>query len=268
MYSGWLLTNTSGALFGAHQKIDKLARRSLKHDANFPKLAQILHFEGINGPDGIIKKSPGKNQPSHFFDPSAHNHDNSEIIDFIKYHFTELTDALENGSNVESAYQAAWIAHALVDGMTPAHHYPYHQELEKLRGSGAETRDTIANKLIIKGDTKRQTVRKNWDYWGAKGLFTNHYMFEFGVSSAILFSKLKFPKIENLAQINNQTELIDFFNLQVSKINELALYDKFMLHGWTPKLARQSRNLLLPIIVYSVASIWQSALDNSQKAQK
>ena len=73
-------------------------------------------------------------------------------------------------NNEKAAFEAAWFAHALVDGLTPAHHYPYEEELESLRGADKESRDSIKEKLIIKGDTRKETLKKNWLMWGAKGL--------------------------------------------------------------------------------------------------
>jgi hypothetical protein len=60
MYSGTTLTPISGRLFGAHQKIDRVARKSfesLTPKAEFPAIKEILHFEGVNGPDAIKRKS-------------------------------------------------------------------------------------------------------------------------------------------------------------------------------------------------------------------
>jgi len=55
MYSGMTFTRFSGRLMGAHQKIDRVARRHLTLllgvDEFFPSTSQILHSEGTNGPD-------------------------------------------------------------------------------------------------------------------------------------------------------------------------------------------------------------------------
>ena len=72
MYSGWLLTNYSGQIIGAHQKFNRVAYRQLKllqPELQLPALKLIQHFEGRNGPDGLKLKSPGHNEPHHFYDP-------------------------------------------------------------------------------------------------------------------------------------------------------------------------------------------------------
>ena len=84
MWSGSLLTNYSGALTGAHQRIDRLAFRYIRAQDSrriFPKLKDILHFEGKNGPDGIKAKSPAQDEPWHYFNP--YNKADSDVINFI-----------------------------------------------------------------------------------------------------------------------------------------------------------------------------------------
>ena len=62
------------AWFGAHQKIDRVARNHLAdifegRGYYFPKTWQILKFEGLNGPDGIKRKTPGQDELWHYYDP-------------------------------------------------------------------------------------------------------------------------------------------------------------------------------------------------------
>ena len=67
MYSGTTLRTKSGRMMGVHQRIDRVARRHIEeflpHNINFPSSRQILHFEGLNGPDGIKRKSPACDEP-------------------------------------------------------------------------------------------------------------------------------------------------------------------------------------------------------------
>src|ERR1700704_2913005 len=152
MYSGTTLTPISGRLFGAHQKIDRLSRNSLrdlaKHDAAFPGARAILHFEGVNGPDAIKRKSPARDEPWHFMSPfdSA----DTQLVDAITGHYDPLVAALKSKENERAAFEAAWLAHALVDGLTPAHHYPYEEKLVELSsGRGIDDRNTISKKLFL-----------------------------------------------------------------------------------------------------------------------
>ena len=134
MYSGSTLTNRSGNLAGAHQKLDRIARKSLadllKQNTNFPATKLILHFEGKNGPDSAKIKLDGEHAPWHFFDPF--DTDDSALVKLIIGHKKNLVKSLKANNLERAAFEASWMAHAIVDGLTPAHHYPFEEELEKL----------------------------------------------------------------------------------------------------------------------------------------
>ena len=94
MYSGTTLHGKSGNLVGAHQKFDRVARRfvtKLRGDGAFPPIGEILHFEGNNGPDGIKRKSPGNDEPWHFWNPADENDD--DLLGYIQQHYDSLVIA-------------------------------------------------------------------------------------------------------------------------------------------------------------------------------
>src|SRR5262245_16037931 len=135
MYSGTTLRNASGRIMGAHQKLDRVARRALESitpGSEFPAIKDILHFEGKNGPDGIKRKSPAQDEPWHYYDPI--NPDDNKLIEMITLHGSNLTKALRDKNTEKAAFEAAWQAHAIADGLTPAHHYPLKEKLESMRG--------------------------------------------------------------------------------------------------------------------------------------
>ena len=124
----------SGELIGTHQKLDKTARWLLnKHlpiaQKKFPSIDEILHFEGIRGPDGLKRKSPGVDEPEHFIQPGK---DDGVLIGYIRDHYYNLVQALKNKNPERAAFEAAWMAHAITDGLTPAHHYPYRKVVDEL----------------------------------------------------------------------------------------------------------------------------------------
>ena len=129
MYSGTTLTKFSGRVFGAHQNIDRVARRHLAKllpdNSAFPSIRQILHFEGINGPDGIKRKSPAVDEPWHYYNPF--DRADTKLIELIQSHYANLVAALKANNQERAGFEAAWLAHAIVDGLTPAHHYPYEE---------------------------------------------------------------------------------------------------------------------------------------------
>lgn len=263
MYSGTTFRESSGNLLGAHQKIDRVARVSLEDalpDTTFPSIKEILHFEGKNGPDGIKRKSPAQDEPWHYYDPMDPN--DTALIDMIQTHHDNLVKALRKGSTEKAAFEAAWLAHAVVDGLTPAHHFPLHEFLEEMRGEGLETRTSLRDKLIIRqhGDTGRQLLSKNWRYWGAKGIMTTHGLFEWGVAVTIAPMRLKAgrPSGNDLVRVRGEG-IVPIFKEAANYIYGLKMYERFQKQGWTRKLAKETREELVPLITRIVTLAWYSA---------
>ena len=269
MYAGTTLRNSSGRIIGAHQKLDRVSRRALAMlvaDESFPGIKEILHFEGKNGPDGIKSKSPARDEPWHYYNPEDPT--DTRLIEMIELHSKNLTKALKNGENEKAAFEAAWLAHALVDGLTPAHHYPLAEHLEELRGEGNETRTSIKDKLIVRGagDSVPTILAKNWKYWGAGGAMTTHGTFEWGVATIIAPLRLKagYPTTAQCRGVV-KTGIVPIFKSYVKEIHALKMYDRYMRKGWTNRLAREVRETLAPILVRVVALAWYEAWQKAQK---
>ncbi len=268
MYSGTTLTRMSGRVLGAHQKIDRVARKQLANllpnDELFPASSKILHFEGKNGPDAIKRKSPAKDEPWHYFNPFDDT--DNKLLELIKNHYDKLVAELKAGNKERSAFEAAWLAHALVDGLTPAHHYPYEEKLKELRGgAGIETRTSIKAKWIIPGDTRGAIMKNNWKMWGAKGLIMTHAMFEMGIATIIAplsFGELNM-KTEDIKKIQ-AAGITDWFRQIAREVAVLDMYENYYQKGWTPKLAWQVRHKLGPMLISTVALAWYSALVDSK----
>jgi len=263
MYSGLTITNRSGNLMGAHQKIDRAALCLLDKTVNtkhFPSRKVILYFEGKNGPDGIKSKSPAQNEPWHFYDPF--DPDDDSLVEDIRDHYNNLVAELKADNFERAGFEASWLAHAMVDGLTPAHHYPYEEELMSLRnGEGNETRNTLREKLIMKGDKPTEIVRNNWQAWGIKGFMISHSTFELGC--AALIAPLNYKKLELTTQDLNHAKKIgveQVFEQAARRIALLNLYDEYMRYGWTVHLAKQVRDNLIPEMIKSVTTAWYLAL--------
>lgn len=262
MYSGTTLRKGSGGLIGAHQKIDRVARRQLTTlvpaHVNFPHIKDILHFEGHNGPDGVKRKSPARDEPWHYIDPQRPHE--GDLLVHINDHLANLIDALTNDNYERASFEAAWLAHAIVDGLTPAHHYPLEAKLEELRGEGLETRTTIRSKVILPGETSRERIKNNWEYWGAKGVMTTHFMFEWGVATTIATLKMNYarPTADQRIRVERQG-VEELFLDSLRHIDHLKMHDLFQKKGWTRQLARQTRLELAPTIVRTVTLAWYYA---------
>ena len=115
---------------------NRIARRNFNTlpgvHKGFPGIREILHFEGNNGPDGIKRKSPSVDEPWHYIDPE--NADDRELLEMILDHQHNLAMALKHNNPERAAFEAAWMAHAITDGLTPAHHYPLSDKIEELWG--------------------------------------------------------------------------------------------------------------------------------------
>lgn len=256
------------AWFGAHQRLDRFAIKHLEQVVGerrifaFPTIKQVLEFEGINGPDGIKIKTPAQGEPWHYYNP--YDKDDTRILDLIRANHKHLVKALKEGNSTRAAFEAAWLAHAIVDGMTPAHHYPYEEELVRLRGGQSiETRNTYRGKLLMPGETLSERIKHNWEMMGEKGLLSTHMAFEFGVAVLIV------PMRRGARDQLNEAELqlartkdgyIKYFERRATEVAELELYQKFYHIGWTPKMVRLVRKKLVPAIVDTVTLAWYSAM--------
>ncbi len=245
---------------GVHQRIDRIAHRSLVKmvptGAYFPSTLEILHFEGLNGPDGIKRKSPGRDEPWHYIDPNDPN--DHQLSDMINDHIFNLTNALLEDNHQRAAFEAAWMAHAITDGLTPAHHYPLEEKLEELRGGeGLETRITPKDKLVLPGKNRRHQLRNNWEFWGAKGVMTTHLAFELGVATTMAGQRFTGvgPDADDIGRLKRDG-FEQLFSESVQKVAKLELYDEFSKVGWTARLARDTKDILIPEIAKMVALAW------------
>lgn len=272
MYSGTTFRTSSGDLLGAHQRIDRIARRHLRavlpRRAFFPTARMILKFEGRDGPDGIKRKSPARDEPWHYIEP--HNHSDQGLVTIIEDHMVNLERALVKQDEIRAAFEAAWLAHAIVDGLTPAHHYPLEEKLEELRGGeGLETRTTIKQKVVLPGETKRHQVKNNWEFWGAKGVMTTHFMFEMGFATTLVSLKLDkaMPTKNELIRVK-QEGIGPIFLETVHHIHALKMYETFHRKGWNRSLVRLTRQELAPAIVKTVTLAWYVASLRAEKRRK
>jgi hypothetical protein len=263
MYSGTTLTPMSGRVFGAHQKIDKLARGTLRKlvrkDAVFPSKKLILHFEGVNGPDAIKRKSPAQDEPWHYYSPFDEG--DTQLLEIISDHYDALVVALRARDDVRAAFEAAWIAHAIVDGLTPPHHFPYEEQLAQLRGGeGLETRNSLKGKLVMPGETPFKRLSNNWKMWGPHGLLTAHGFFEFGIATLIKPFTLKQVTLSDEEVIElSEYGVMELFRRKAKEIAALNMYESYQKDGWTRELVRQARRTMVPVMVHTVTLTWYAA---------
>lgn len=268
MYSGTTFRHHSGNVVGVHQRIDRVAKRHLIHRIGtvpfFPSIKTILHFEGKNGPDGIKSKSPSIDEPWHYISPKAGADD--PLITIINDHIVNLAEALRSEDEVRAGFEASWLAHAVVDGLTPAHHYPLAEKIEELWGKPHTERKTKREKIIIFSDRKRDMIAKNWQYWGSKGVFSLHWSFEWGIASSITLNTFTDVGLrdEDFERVEREG-FVPFFFESLQKIDNLKMYEDFAKEGWSVKLGNTSRQKLIPIIIKTVCLAWYAASKGATK---
>lgn len=247
----------------AHQKLDRVAYRHLRSvlpaGTFFPSIRQVLHFEGGHGPDATkLKRHHTDAQPWHFIDP--YDITDTQLQEQIDRHYQRLVSALKQRDEVRAAFEAAWLAHALVDGLTPAHHYPYEAELARLRGEERHSRKGLIGRAYVKSSTLRESLMLSLKLVGPKGLLTTHAMFEAGAYAIIeplQLAKAK-PTPAELKQIC--VEGVDkVFSEYLQQVAELHLYDRFIAGGWTLRLNRDVRQKLAPCMARMITLAWYAA---------
>ena len=257
-------------VFHAHQTLNKIAyakmRRELSGGAWFPPLANILHFEGQRGPDSTkFKNAATVKQPWHFINPL--NQSDTQLAQTVGRHYKNLVTALRAKDDVKASFEAAWLAHAVVDGLTPAHHYPYETALTEIRGDADyNNRTSTLKRITAPGENMYGTLVQSLRLVGPKGLLTTHTTFEAGAyillkirRSRRRLSKKSLRQAETLKKLGAQ----QFFLEEARRVAAWNLYDEFLRLGWTPRLARKVSHRLLPTMSSDVALIWLAAAEEA-----
>lgn len=250
--------------FHGHQKIDRVARKHLatllaEHDKSYPNARKILHFEGKRGPDAARLKQTNHEQPWHFvnpFDPY-----DKGLAGLVQDHFTLLVQALKDANTERAAFESAWLAHALVDGLTPAHHYPYEETLQDLRGGDdRQTRQGLVGRAYVKGENAYESLSRSLKLVGPGGLLTSHALFEAGVFTIMMPLRLKqaIPDEHQIA-LMQKLGVVKYFRRAAKEVAAFDLYERYLKKGWTPQLTRDVRRELVVRMVSVVTLAWYTA---------
>ena len=265
MYSRATPFQKADKIAGTHQKIDRAARLVLREiisknqklsKIHFPKIDEILVFEGNGGPDGIKTKSPGKDEPWHFVEPYG---DLTPIRNYVENHLFNLSKALVNENYVRASFEAGWMAHAITDALTPAHQYPMTDKIIEISGKKPEERDKLIKKMFLSGENWRERILNNWEYIGPKGVMSSHMFYEMGVATMITSvsaRKLsKMPEKDEVQRVLNG-DFMTLFEEKIKWVADQKYYETYLEKGWTIALARDTKQELLPEISKIVALGW------------
>lgn len=265
MYSRATPFQKADKIAGTHQKIDRAARLTLRKilsknptfsKVHFPKIDEILVFEGNGGPDGIKTKSPGKDEPWHFVEPYG---DLTPIKTYVENHLFNLSKALSEENYVRASFEAGWMAHAITDALTPAHQYPMTDKIIEISGKKPEERDKIIKKMFLSGKNWRERLLNNWEYIGPKGVMSSHMLYEMGVATMITSIAAKKitndPTKEEISRVLNGN-FMEVFEEKIKWVADQKYYETYLEKGWTTSLARNTKSILLPEISKIVALGW------------
>ena len=225
-----------------------------------------MHFEGNNGPDSPkLKKHAKVEQPWHFIDPLDIT--DTLLHGLIDDHYKQLVLALKKRDEVRAGFEAAWLAHALVDGLTPAHHYPYEKMLAELRGEDRNTRQGLVGRAYIKGDNMRDSFLRSFKLVGPGGLLTTHALFEGGAYFIIAPLRLgrALPSPKDIELVSKHG-IVGLFQQLATEVADLKLYERFAIGGWTQRLSRDVRQQLAPRMVRAILLAWYTAAREAELA--
>jgi len=119
---------------------------------------------------------------------------------------------------------------------------------------------------IMLGNTALETIRNNWKFWGVKGAMTMHGGYELGVASVIAYRRFN-------AGAPRQSDMVEaraigyrqYFLRYAKEVSKMKIYDEFAMTGWTAKLAKQTNQELMPLIIKTVTIGWLLASEESLK---
>jgi len=254
MFSRTIPINKKTEKVSSHQKLVRAARRAivpyLPDGVGFPSAAQIINFEGKNGPDGLLDKHGAFDMPEDFVD--LNDPTDRVLFEQIKNHIHNLHVALKKDNAVRAEFEAAWLEHFVVDGLTPAHHRPL-----KVRPQKTNTRGNRSNVL--------SAAKLYWKAFGPGGdVGMGHMAFEAGIEFIIMPmspSKLAEVKItdDELEKIKSG-KFIELYEKSIRKIDTYKMFQRYKESFWTNKLAFEVRKVLIPEAVRMVALAWLTAV--------
>ena len=213
--------------------------------AYFPKLKEILKYEGHLGPDSQFLQR--EVECDHYFNPRTKEGD---ALRLAEEHFQKLKLALtrEASDKKQAAFQAAYLSHYIFDLFTPPHIEETGIALPKM----SRARLTIKFVKLVLRDKK--TVE---DY--------RHQAFETALWCSVMMRKIKRVLIseQEMAEIQN-ADIVDWLIPKVKSVYELQLFSEYKRSGWSRKISRPIYAKVLPEAIKSVALAWLGATANDK----
>ena len=267
MYSRTIPLSKKTEKVATHQRLIRAARRAtvpfLPTNTTFPPAKQIIHFEGKNGPDGLASKHSVGDEPTEFINPKDPT--DRKLLAEIKNRIYNLHIAIKKKNHIRANFEAAWLSHIIIDGLTPPHHQPFKEQLKEIDPREAAEIDSRLKRIFTSGgDNALDTFALNWKRLGPHGVGTNHMMFEAGVDLLVMpLSPRHLSRVEiTTAELKRvkSGRFISLYSDAVKKINSLRMFERYEKSSWTTDLATDVRETLIPEIVRMITLAWLAAV--------
>ena len=265
MFSRYIFPDKKTEKVATHQRLDRAARRQitghLPKTCHFPTAKEIVHFEGMNGPDGLASKKGDLNdEPWQFVLPDFSD---DRLLKCIENHLHNLHQAAVKQDRVRMSFEAAWMAHMIVDGLSPPHHQPFKDQLRELDKREVDELKSRMSRIIAPGSSMKEFLALNWKRMGPRGVGTNHVLFEAGVEFLMLAYRPR-QLLVNLKSDDikraKQGEYMEMFKSSVKYIDGYQMFERYEQNGWTEDLARNVRHVMIPEMVKMITLGWLAGI--------
>ncbi len=243
--------------FTTHCAVNRMARSVLRISPlhhYLPSIKTINYYEGMEGVDGLWIKH--KHLPSQ----SAYNPETNQGNGLIKLqdHFQEAVAVWPSRNLDEIGKRLAYLSHTITDLCTPPHQHGQYVPL-------------YHNRWYFLVDTINDWTDREPSQW-----LDRHALFEVNLMVRSLFkpfanqAKLYTQLInEYLCYRTKRSEiLLRFMREQIVMIRRLNVYQEYLRYGWTQKIEKTMRLVVVPTTVSLVATFWYLAAKEGRRLRK
>ena len=266
MYSRTIPLSKRTEKVATHQRLIRASRRTitpyLPTNITFPSAKQIIHFEGKNGPDGLASKHSVDDEPHDFYNPNDPS--DYALLTEIKNHVYNLHIAIKKKNHTRANFEAAWLSHIVIDGLTPAHHQPFKEQLKEIDPRDAHEINSRLKRIFYSSDSTIESLTNNWKRLGPRGIGTNHMMFEAGIEFIVMpMSPRQLAKVTITTDELKKVKSGHFLQIYIAtakKIDSLHMFERYEKSSWTTDLAADVREQLIPEVIRMVVLSWLAAV--------
>jgi len=240
--SGTLSGQRSLAILGTHQRINRAAYEGVRGQLSiFPDLIQINEYEGHLGPDGAWLRGEIADADHHFNPLTGEGGAPAAVQNYYDLLVAELSRPDPDLS--KAARYAAWLAHFATDCLTPPHHVGWPNP---------------------EGGPLDNWHDPYWDTSPVWGLQNRYFWFE--LRAFLRYLRRPFPHgdtdeafLAAPSQKAQTSAVQDYLKGKALEVYETRVYQHFLEEGWDDEVVRTLEEVVLPINVSVVQSLWLAA---------